>query len=198
MKRIAITIVLAGCTDLPDYDDPNELAAAEPPSCDNLLANGNLDAGRTSWVASPADVIADDRGLPVELKAHSGNYFAWLGGAPSATRSLSQQITVPASAKTLNFDAKMFVATESETGRTEDMLQIQLLDSAGSALSTPKSLTNLDETRPGSSIVIWADLHVAITNPGRVASLRLLSTNDSVNNTNFFFDTMALVPAGCE
>ncbi|HEY5920312.1 MAG TPA: hypothetical protein VIV11_01520 [Kofleriaceae bacterium] len=198
MKRIVTVLVIgfAGCTDLPDHDDPREVPDEEL-SCDNLLANGDLDSGTGSWVAKPTDVIVDDRSLPVELSAHSGNYFAWLGGAPSATRSLQQKITVPESVAMLSLRGKVFVGTESTAGYAEDTLLVQLLGNVETVLLTPKTLSNVDETRPGSSSVIWTDFQVAIAKPAGVAWLRLISMNDATNNTNFFFDTLTLKPAGC-
>ena len=194
--RILFILALAGCTELPDHDDPRQVPDEEV-SCDNLLANGDLDSGAVSWLAKPVDVIVDDRSLPVELSAHSGNYFVWLGGAVSVTRSVQQTITVPESVTMLSLRGKLFVATESMASYAEDTLRIEMLGPVDTVLLTAKTLSNVDQTRPGSSSVIWADFQVPIAKPVGVAKLRLISMNDASNNTNFFFDTLSLVPAEC-
>ena len=201
MLRITsiLAIALAGCAELAEQDDPRlvESGGDGPHDCGPLLANGSFDGGTTPWLANPADVIADDRDLPTELSAHSGNFFAWLGGAPSTTRSIAQTVTVPASVTMLRLEGKIFVGAESSSGVAKDTLHVQLLDGAGAVLVTPKSFSNIDETLAGSERIVWTDFRVVFAKPERFASLRLLSMNDAANNTNFFFDSLSLEPANC-
>jgi hypothetical protein len=199
MLRITsiLAIALAGCAELAEQDDPRLVESDDTPSCGSLLANGSFDGGTTPWLAKPADIITDDRDLPAELSAHSGDFFAWLGGLPSATRSIAQKVTVPASVTMLRLEGKIFVATESPSGVAKDTLQVQLLDGADAVLVTPKSFSNIDETLAGSERIVWTDFRVVFAKPERFASLRLLSMNDDANNTNFFFDTLSLEPANC-
>src|SRR5688572_30578937 len=120
-------IVLASCTDLPDHDDPRDLAFEEGSiSCDDLLHNGDFDDGAVSWEANAGDIINDDSTFPPEMifHAHSGNHFAWLGGVPSTTRKLSQRVNGLPRASALRLKGKYFVASES-LSRVEDKLVIE-------------------------------------------------------------------------
>ena len=66
------------------------------------IRNANFEAGRTGWVDTSTDggaVIRTDQ----PVAAHSGVWVAWLGGARNNISTISQQVTVPASAPILSY-----------------------------------------------------------------------------------------------
>jgi hypothetical protein len=198
---VLLTVAVAGCTDLPDYDDPRmHEAETAADSCDDLLVNGDFDDGAVGWKATPADIIYDDAEISPTIRADSGDYFAWLGGEFSVTRSISQEIQLPTNVTVLKLRGKYSVAAETESGPVEDTFKLELYNSAGMLQSTPLMLNNTAWTISGDGIFEWSDLDVTI-NAGAVAGqralLRLISTNDGQNNTNFLFDSLSLRGSAC-
>jgi hypothetical protein len=191
---------VAGCTDLPDYDDPRGHAAETVDPCDELLVNGDFDDGPVGWQANPGDVIYDDAEISPTIYAHSGSHFVWLGGSYSVTRSLSQELQIPANTTRLTLEAKYIVAAEAENGPVEDTFKLELLDNSGRLVSTPLMLTNTTWTLTADDPFQWSDLDVTIntdTTAGQRAVLRMVSVNDSQNNTNFLFDSLRLRSSAC-
>ena len=204
MASIRICLVAftaAGCTDLPDFDDPRMHEAEEvAANCDDLLVNGDFDDGAVGWQANATDIIFDDTDIAPTIYADSGGYFAWLGGLPSSMRNISQELAIPAGATSLRLKGKYSVATETESGPVEDTFKIELYNSAGMLVSTPLMLTNTTWTIGGDDVFQWSDLDVTITTQaiaGQRAKLRLGSVNDGQNNTNFLFDSLSLRSSAC-
>jgi hypothetical protein len=190
MRMLVLLALLPACTDLPDHDDPREVPGEL--SCTDLLANGNFDSGASPWTGDTSTLI-DDRHVPnmVPIVADSGNYFAWLGGVVSMKRTLSQPITIPDGVTMLRLDAKLNVASEM-AGADGDTLKIGLDGTAA------RTLTNLDVTDRTATVVIWKPFTVMIPTTGaQHAMFQLISSNDASNNTNFFFDSLTLVPSTC-
>ncbi|MBA2542274.1 MAG: hypothetical protein H0V17_21715 [Deltaproteobacteria bacterium] len=200
--RLTTVCTIAGCTDLPDFDDPRAHEAEEAvDSCDDLLVNGDFDDGATVGWSANADNIIFDADTVEQIYAYSGRYFAWLGGELSVTRNLTQELSVPAGATSLRLEGKYSVAAESETGPVEDTFKIELYNSGGMLVSTPLTLSNTTWTiGGGDDFFRWSDLVVNINTEavaGQRAKLRLVSVNDSLNNTNFLFDSLSLRSTGC-
>jgi len=199
--RLVAVCTIAGCTDLPDFDDPRAHEAGEAiDNCDDLLVNGDFDDGAVGWQVNADDIIYDDANIAPTIYADTGGYFAWLGGLPSSMRNLSQELSVPAGVMSLTLEGKYSVATETESGPVEDTFKIELYNSAGSLISTPLMLTNTTWTIGADDSFRWSDLEVTINTQaiaGQRAKLRLVSVNDSLNNTNFLFDSLSLRSNAC-
>jgi hypothetical protein len=200
-------IALVSCSDLPNVDDPRDLLSEQdpseqdPPSCDDLLENGDFDKGRVSWDTNADNIIYDDTDLPpdITIEAHSGSYFAWLGGALSVTRKLSQRVDALPRASALKLKGKYFVASESLSS-VEDTLTMDVVEAAtGRVLATPLSLSNVNPTQSGSTVFSWHDLSLDISSDHSTQGflLRITSVTDAANNTNFLFDTLTLKPSSC-
>jgi hypothetical protein len=192
----------AGCADVPDYDDPRDVPLENEGyvSCDNLLANGNFDSTPVGWNLSTTELLIDERQLSAghPFSASSGYYFAWLGGANSATRSASQRIQVPHTSA-LTLVGEHFVAAETTSGRIEDTLRIEIVSDTGAILATVASLSNLDSIADGASFY-WKDLRSQIASSsfaGKSVTFRITAVTDGAYNTNFLFDTLELKPADC-
>jgi hypothetical protein len=190
MRILHALLLLPACTDLPDHDDPREVGPAEVP-CTDLLINGSFDSGASAWTGDTS-TITDDLNVPnmVPIVADSGRYFAWLGGVVSMKRTLSQPITIPDGVTMLRLDAKLCVASEM-AGADGDTLKLGLDGTAA------RTLTNMDATDRSATVVIWKQLTVMIPTTGQHAMFQLISSNDASNNTNFFFDSLKLVPSTC-
>jgi hypothetical protein len=195
----AVALALVGCSDLPDLDDPRELVSDEQQSCRNFLVNGDFDDGPTSWGISSWDVIADENDYSqTEIYAHSGDYFAWLGGVYSSARSMEQIVDVPSFATGMTLKGKTIVGSEADMGPVEDTFKLEVLDyESRTVLGTPLSWTNQDPTSgTGWS---WRDFRADIfgDHSGQTIVLRWTSVNDAQNNTNFLFDSLRLKKLGC-
>jgi hypothetical protein len=83
------------------------IITAGPPPADNVLVNGNFEAGPASgWSASSTQgyaLIVREANMPSYVDAHDGSWLAWLGGANDEISRLSQSVTVPASEPTLHY-----------------------------------------------------------------------------------------------
>src|SRR5262249_39559228 len=107
-----------------------------------LLGNPGFETGTASpWTAS-SGVVSNSSAEP----AHGGTWKAWLDGYGTRhTDTLGQRVTLPAgcAAYTLTFWLHIDTA-ETTTSTKYDTLTVQLLNSAGTVLTTLASYSNLD------------------------------------------------------
>ncbi|MFD5322762.1 hydrolase [Streptomyces sp. NPDC127092] len=149
-----------------------------------LLANPGFESGNTSWTAT-SGVITNDSGRP----ARTGTYKAWLNGYGSAhTDTLAQTVTIPAGCTTasLVFHTRIDTA-ETTTTTAYDTLRVQVLDSAGSVLSTLATYSNLN----ASSGYVQRSFSLAAY-AGRTVTLRFTGTEGSQLQTSFVIDDTSL------
>lgn len=168
-----------------------------------LLVNPVLDMNPTGmgWVQQSIDtaapVITSDDGV-VE---HSAPFKAWMGGFQAydyglftVTDMLHQDVTVPAGTTALRFTGVYDVRTsETETG-TFDTAQLSLVQPDGTPLETIKSLSN------GTPTTGWTPLDHTFAAPhaGAAVRLRITTSNDVIDPTSFYFDTLALTATVCQ
>jgi hypothetical protein len=115
-------------------------------------------------------------------------------GTPTASDKLYQDIAVPAGATMLVLTGKYAVAT-AETGSTVfDTAAVDLVQPNGSLIEAIKSLSN------ATSAANWKTLsHTFTANvAGQTVRLRFTSTNDDLNPTSFYFDTLSLKATTCQ
>lgn len=188
-----------------DAPPPMVDAAVPPDACvpvvTELLANGAFDASPlgTGWVQSPYDsslpIITSDDG-PVE---HTAPNKAWLGGFESdfldtADDQMYQQVTVPAGTTQLVLTGVYWVGTDETPGTTiYDAATVAFTQTNGTLIVNAMSLTNLTPTAGWTPIeyVVPANLS------GQTIRLRFASTNDFLNATSFWFDTLSLKATHC-
>lgn len=169
-----------------------------------LLANPALDlspAG-TSWVMQNIDnaypVVTGD-GV---LGAHSAPYKAWMGGitgsdisASTATDALYQDVTIPAGTTSLVLTGYYDVRTaETDTTTVYDRGDVSLIKTDGTPLENVIQLTNLTPT------TAWTSMSRTFSGnySGQTVRLRFTTTNDVINATSFYFDTLALTATYCQ
>jgi hypothetical protein len=121
---------------------------------------------------------------------------AWLGGVTgsAAADALHQDIMVPASTTALVLTGFYEVRT-GETGATVyDTGSIDLVSTAGTMIEPIQALTNATAT------TAWTAINHPITAnvKGTTVRLRMRTTNDILNATSFYFDTMVLNATVCQ
>jgi hypothetical protein len=164
-----------------------------------LLVNPALDLSPTTgWTQQNIDnayPIIGNAGLA----PHSAPNKAWMGGivAPvgtNVTDQLYQDVTIPMGTSSLVLTYQYVVGTQ-ETGTTVyDRGYVDLLKTDGTPLESAQQLTN------ATTNSAWAPFTKTFTGnyAGQTVRLRFTSTNDDLNVTNFFFDTIALTATYCQ
>ena len=121
---------------------------------------------------------------------------AWLGGVTgsAAADAQHQDIMVPASTTALVLTGFYEVRT-GETGATVyDRGSLDLVSTAGVMIEPIQAFTNAAPT------TTWTAINKTITAnvKGTTVRLRMNSTNDILNATSFYFDTMVLNATVCQ
>jgi hypothetical protein len=115
---------------------------------ESATASGSTAPGwsATTTVSGHAVIVA---GGP---HPHLGANYAELGGANNQTDTLTQSLTIPATASSasLTFWANV-VSQETSTTRAFDLLHVEIHNSSGSLLSTPLTLDNRDRSKDGNT-----------------------------------------------
>ncbi len=147
-----------------------------PPPSGNLLGNPGFESGNTVWSAS-SGVITSSTSRP----ARTGSWKAWLGGyGATATDTLSQQVTLPSTAKTLSFYIRIDSA-ETTTATAYDRLRVQVVD--GGTTTTLATYSNLNKNasyaQKSFSLAAYA---------GKTVTVKFVSTEDSSLQTSFVID----------
>jgi hypothetical protein len=160
----------------------------------NLLQNGTFEGAplATMWTETRYQnqpIVRTDG-----VAGQSPTTKAWLGGLAPATDALSQDIAIPASATGITFTGYYQVLT-AETGATVfDRGRADLVMPSGTAI---ESLASLDNAHPAST---WTTIShpIAASIAGQTVRLKLSSTNDVLNASSFYFDTLALTATVCQ
>lgn len=186
-----------GKTDSPGTDGP---PIDGPPSCTtmtvNLLLNPSFDATplATMWTETRFgnELIVRNDGFA----AQSGTSKAWLGGVTgaAATDGLHQDIAIPASATGVAITGFYHVIT-GETGATVyDRGNIDLATTAGTTIEAIMAFDNAHATTG------WTAFNKTFTQSvaGMTVRVKMTSTNDGLNATSFYFDTLALNATVCQ
>jgi hypothetical protein len=184
--------------DAPLIDAPPDACV---PVATELLVNPAFDlspvgTGWTQVLIDPAGPLISTDG---NIDEHSASYKAWLGGyeAPSTsvTDSLSQDVVVPAGTTQLVLTGFYQVQTyESATATTVyDNARLDLTQPNGTPIATVRTFSNLTPVATWTAINFTFPQNLA----GQTVRLRMTSTNDFINVTNFYFDTLSLVATHC-
>jgi hypothetical protein len=173
------------------------------PHQQQLLLNPVLDLNPSGmgWVQQNIDnlapLITGDDGVP----EHSPPFKAWLGGLEgydygyySVTDVLYQDVTIPAGTTALRLTGQWdMLTTETDLGVYDDA-QVALVQPDGTPIETVLGVTNESPTIGWNAI----DHAFAVPHAGETVRVRLMSTNDMMYATSFFFDTLALTATVCQ
>jgi hypothetical protein len=173
------------------------------PQTTELLANPvfDLSPAGVNWQQVPIDPtyppITSDG-----FAAHTAPYKAWMGGFDGQTEGTSsvtdvvyQDVVVPAGTTALVLTGYYVVGTnETDMTTVYDTASVDLLQTNGTPIENVMRPTNLTVT--GSSWTAFSHAFTAIP-AGQTVRLRITSTNDISNATNFFYDTLSLKATHC-
>ena len=167
------------------------------PDWTQLLGNADFEAGRTVWtedIVGSTNAIIRQQGGGLPFPADSGTWAALMLGYNGADLTLSQTVTVPATATMLRLrGARCWVTTE--TAGTGDAMTITVRSTGGTVLETLASLTNAD----ADAVCSWTalSLDAGASYPGQTVQLVFDGQANGANPTSFAFDTLALEAYAC-
>ena len=155
-----------------------------PPTGSQLLLNPGFESGNVSWTAT-AGVIDSSTGQP----SRTGSWKAWMCGYGSThTDTLYQQVAIPSTATSASLSFYIRITTsETTTSIAYDKVNVQILNSAGTLLSTLATYSNLNKN---SSYVLRSFDVTAYR--GQTIRVRFSATEDSSLQTSFVIDDTAL------
>jgi hypothetical protein len=156
-----------------------------------VLPNPSFDATTPAWIQDPvttALICGAPRITPVD-----GALAACLGATDGTVQTLSQQVALPAGAKTARLSGQICIATAETMAVDHDTLQFDLLDGATVIAALGKQ-TN----RQGAATCQFAafELTAAVASDPVTATLRIRSTLDTAMPTSFYLDALSLT-VGC-
>ncbi len=185
------------------------------PHATQLLQNAafDLDAGGTGWVQQPVPGATGGPYYPITSVAigptpQSPAYKVFEGGltgadtsgGTSATDALYQDVAIPAGTTQLVLTGYYIVgSTETTTTIKYDNMSMDLTQTTGTPIENVLAFSNLN----AQTAVTWNFFTHTFASPAAIAGttvrLHMTSTNDVSNNSNFFFDTLALTAThGCD
>jgi hypothetical protein len=156
-----------------------------------------------SWALQNIDnaypIITDQDGVPEQ----SPPYKAWLGGftgqekgTSSVSDTLHQDFAIPAGTTALVLTGYYEVRTAETATTAFDTAQLALVQTNGTPIEVVSSLTNLSKTTAWTAINHTFSNAAALS--GQTVRLRVTSTNDIIDVTSFYFDTLALTVTYCQ
>ena len=148
------------------------------------LGNPGFESGTSPWTGTTAAI-----GSYTAQPARSGTRVAWLNGNGSTnTENIAQSVTLPAGCSSYTFSFWLHIDSAETTSSTQyDKLQVQVLNSSGTVLTTLATYSNLNKasgyTQRSFSLASYA---------GQTVTLRFLGTEDYSLQTSFVVDDTAV------
>jgi PKD repeat protein len=162
-------------------------ASGTPTSCTaaQLLGNPGFETGSAAPWSATSGVISNNSKEP----PHSGSWDAWLDGyGATHTDTLSQPVTLPAGCGSYNFSFWLHIDTaETTTTTAYDKLQVQVLNSSGTVLSTLATYSNLNHATGYAQHSFNLSAYA-----GQNITLKFTGTEDYEYQTSFVIDDTAL------
>lgn len=173
-------------------------AGREPdasPPCETRLSAHLSDPGFDGPLPTATWTQQSSRGFdiigPGPLDQVSPPHIAWFGGDVDMQDSVSQQVEVPDGALSLTLRGWVRTNSAGDVGLGDRMV-VALSDTSANELHVATVAT-------GQSPNEWSLFQVDLTwLAGQQLTLELRSTNDGVNLTNFYVDSLSLLAEFCE
>jgi putative Ig domain-containing protein len=150
-----------------------------------LLGNPGFETGTAAPWAATTGVISNRATQP----PRTGTWDAWLDGyGTTHTDTLSQAVTLPTGCTTYSLAFWLHIDTaETSTTTAFDKLQVQVLNSAGSVLTTLGTFTNLN------AVTGYAQHTFSLASfAGQTVTVKFTGAEDSIDQTSFVVDDTAL------
>jgi hypothetical protein len=149
-----------------------------------LLGNPGFETGTAAPWSTAAAVINNSSSQP----PHSGSWDAWLDGKGAThTDTLSQQITIPASASTAILSFWLHIDTAETSTTAYDTLKVQILNSSGTVLATPATYSNTDHATGYTQRTFDLGSYT-----GQTITLKFTGSEDYTEQTSFVLDDTAI------
>jgi hypothetical protein len=180
------------------------------PRCDeNILVNGNFEAGEEGWTPSSSYTAFEQRVHPLivanghesltnyAVTAHDGTQFAFLGDVPDDEHdkfhtTLTQPIFVPQEAVGLALVGHVWVSTNEPDDQAWDLAYIQLESQENSEDYWQfKYWSNLDASDGWVKFDAYLDVVDAFR--GKYVNLLVQAVTDQSTATRFWFDELEVV-----
>jgi hypothetical protein len=152
------------------------------------VGNGSFEAGHTAWSEAstnyPNLIVNDTR-----IKARSGTYYAWLGGANNETSQLSQAVTVQADAPYLRL---YYMSASAEScGNRYDTAQITI---------NGTTVPNGDlELCTSNAVNTWQAFTIDLSGAvGKTVTLAITATTDDSAISHLWIDDVGFVRTATE
>ena len=183
---------------------PADAPAVQPVCQDQqLLSNPVLDLNPSGmgWIQQNIDelapIITGDDGVA----EHSPPFKAWMGGLEaydygvnSVTDTLYQDVTIPANTTQVRLTGVYEVRTMEVSATAFDTAQLAITQTDGTPLQVVRELSNLTPTTAWTAIDTLAPANLA----GQTIRVRIVTSNDIIDPTSFYFDTLALTATICQ
>jgi cardiolipin synthase len=159
---------------------------------ESATKSGNSAPGWTATTTvSGQDVIVYHGAYP-----HTGTNYASEGGSNSDTDNLTQTVTIPSTITSATLTFWVNVVTQETTTSTKyDYLYVEILNSAGTKLATPLTLSNLDnKSSNNTNGVYFQPAAISLTAyKGKTIKIRFSATTDYEKPTTFNIDDVSLL-----
>jgi len=176
------------------HTDPSDFIAARldggPVGCtpQEVLGNGNFEAGRSVWTAVNSANIVDP--LIYTTRPRTGRWSGWLGNRATYNDTLSQIVGLPAGGGTLTLKFWRFVQSKEPAGNGDDRMTVTLRDPNGTVIGTQGLVTS---AAPRNA---WQQELIQFSLAGTsfaTATLSFAGANDADLVSSFFVDDVSLV-----
>jgi hypothetical protein len=208
--------------DAKDFEDAKVFRDAPPPidakifmdacieSQMQLLANPTFDLMpvATGWTETEnpnkmVEIVTNQPPSENGFSPQSPAYYAWMGGFVSSSHSttytdeMQQNITIPAGSTALTLTGYYIVNSAEEPDFPYDNATLGLTQLDGTQITPQLALDNTMDDGTQSYHGFSLNYTNAASLAGTSVTMRITTTNDYSNATNFIFDTLALTATYC-
>ena len=182
LAAAALVLVLSACGDVAARRDVE--CAAQPV---NVLPNGSFDAPTPAWGQDPVTTPLIC-GAP-RITPFDGAQSGCLGGTDGTVRTLTQNVPLPAGARSIKLTGQICIDTAETMPVEHDVLQLDLMDG-----DTPVAVLGKQTNLQGAAGCQFKpfELVAAATSDPPIATLRIRSTLDTDAPTSFYLDALQL------
>jgi hypothetical protein len=175
-----------------------------------LLVNPTFDLMpiATGWTESEnpnkmVEIVTDQPPSGMGFSPQSAPYYAWMGGFIASSHSttytdeMQQNIAIPAGTTALTLTGYYIVNSAEEPDFPYDTATLGLTQLDGTQITPQLSLSNEDDDGTQSYHGFSLNYTNAAGLAGTSVTMRITTTNDYSNPTNFIFDTLAVTATYC-
>jgi hypothetical protein len=170
------------------------MLAAAPAPATELIINGGLESGSSSWTLSGGVSASTYAGL-----AHSGTYYLWFGGAVNENDAGYQTITIPANATAATLSFYYNINSAEGTSAAYDTFSATIRNTSGTVLATVGNWSNINKDGGAGNPYYHQQTFNLLSYAGQTIRIYFSSVNDSSLVTNFRVDDVSVqvtVPTG--